>query len=415
MITSIAGRHASAQAPTQERGVATSPANSGIARAAIVMRAALLVLLTALLAACQTVVPRSSGPQVTAPPATDTAVTPGLPVDTERHRVALLVPQSGPDAAVGESIANATTMALLDSRSDRVRITIYDTATGAAAAAQAAINDGNRLILGPLLADDVRAVQPIARAANVPLISFSNDSSIAGNGTYLLGFEPGQAVSRVVAHARAAGMTRFGAMVPRTVYGERALAAMRRAVTEAGGTLVMVEQYERSATAIAGAARRIGSGGAIDALLIADSGQTAIRAVPLLRTAGATSARILGTELWNTETALSGSAPLRGAWYASVADGLFGQMATRYRERYGATPYRIASLGYDAVLLTVRMSRDWRPGTNFPQNRLFAEEGFGGIDGIFRFDTRGIAVRALEVTEVRQGGVAVVDAAPTRW
>jgi len=63
----------------------------------------------------------------------------------------------------------------------------------------------------------------------------------------------------------------------------------------------------------------------------------------------------------------------------------------------------------------VRMTRDWRPGAPFPQNRLMAGDGFGGIDGIFRFDSRGIAQRALEVSEVRAGGFAVVDAAPTAW
>ena len=365
-------------------------------------------------AACQTVVPRTEAP-VTPPPVVTGPTTPGLPSDTERHRVALLVPQTGPDAPVGTSIANATMLALLDSRSDRVRITTYDTGAGAAAAAQRAIADGNKLILGPLLADDVRAVQPIARAANVPLISFSNDSSVAGNGTYLLGFEPGQAVNRVVAHARAQGVTRFGALAPRSTYGERAMAAMRTAVTTAGGTLVAAESYDRSATGLSGAARRLGTAGQMGAVLIADSGSTAIRAVPLLRAAGGTGSRILGTELWNTESTLTANANMRNAWFASVSDGLFGQMAARYRERYGRTPYRIASMGYDSVLLTVRMTRDWRPGTAFPQNRLFAEDGFGGIDGIFRFDSRGIAVRALEVSEVRAGTVAVIDPAPTHW
>ena len=374
---------------------------------------AMATLVTAL-AACQTMVPRTEAP-VTAPIVTQPSVQPGLPVDTERHRVALLVPQTGPDAPVGTSIADAVTLALLDSRSDRVRITTYDTGMGAAAAAQQAIAEGNKLILGPLLAEDVRAVQPIARAANVPLISFSNDSSVAGNGTYLLGFEPGQSVGRVVDHARALGMMRFGALVPRSTYGERALASMRDVVTAAGGTLVASEAYDRSASGLSGAARRLGRAGAMDAVLVADAGQTAIRAVPILRESGATTARILGTELWNTESALSGSAPMRGALFASVSDTLFGQMATRYRERYGRTPYRIASMGYDAVLLTVRLTRDWRPGTAFPQNRLFAADGFGGIDGIFRFDNRGIAVRALEVSEVRAGGFTVVDPAPTRW
>jgi ABC-type branched-subunit amino acid transport system substrate-binding protein len=378
------------------------------------MRLAIVTLFGVALAACQTMIPRSEAPVAT-PTTTQPTATTGLPVDSERHRVALLVPQTGPDAAVGTSIADAVTLALLDSRSDRVRITTYDTGLGAAAAAQQAIADGNKLILGPLLADDVRAVQPVARAANVPLISFSNDSSVAGNGTYLLGFEPGQAVSRVVAHARAAGLTRFGALVPRSTYGERALASMRDAVTASGGTLVAFEPYDRSATGLSGAARRLGRTAGLEAILIADAGQTAIRAVPILRESGATSARILGTELWNTESALSGAAPMRGAWYASVSDTLFGQLATRYRERYGRTPYRIASLGYDAVLLTVRMTRDWRPGTVFPQNRLFASDGFGGIDGIFRFDNRGIAIRALEVSEVRAAGVTVIDPAPTQW
>ncbi len=374
-----------------------------------------MAVLGMMLAACQSVVPRTQGPADTGQIPVPTNPNPGLPVDVERHRIALLVPQTGPDAPVGVAIANATTMALLDSRSDRLRITIYDTATGAAAAAQQAVADGNRLILGPLLSDDVRAVQPIARAANVPLISFSNDSSVAGNGTFLLGFEPGQAVTRVVGHAREQGMSRFAALVPRSVYGERALAAMRTAVTTAGGTFPTFEYYDRSATGLTGAARRLARTGGFDAVLIADSGQTAIRAVPLLRQGGATSARILGTELWNTEAALAGNAPMRGAWFASVSDGLFGQLATRYRERYGNAPYRLASLGYDSVLLTIRVARDWRPGTVFPQARLFQEDGFAGIDGIFRFDTRGVAVRALEVSEVRAGGFAVINAAPTRW
>jgi branched-chain amino acid transport system substrate-binding protein len=387
---------------------------SGLRQAGGVIRNAFMLVMAATLAACQTLVPRTDAP-VAPPTVAQPDIAPGLPVDTERHRVALLVPQTGPDAPVGTSIANAVTLALLDTRSDRVRITTYDTGMGAAAAAQQAIADGNKLILGPLLADDVRAVQPIARAANVPLISFSNDSSVAGNGTYLLGFEPGQSVGRVVGHARGAGLLRFGALVPRSTYGDRALASMREAVEAAGGTLVASESYDRSATGLSGAARRLGRAGEMDAVLIADAGQTAIRAVPLLRESGARTSRILGTELWNTESALGGSAPMRGAWFASVSDGLFGEMATRYRERYQRTPYRIASMGYDAVLLTVRMTRDWRPGTIFPQNRLFAEDGFGGIDGIFRFDNRGIAVRALEVSEVRAGGVAVIDAAPTQW
>jgi len=366
-----------------------------------------------LLAACQ-VVPKSNGPATPPPPANpDDNVGPGLPTDTDRHRVALLVPQTGPNADVGTAIANATTLALLDSRTERVRITTYDTALGAAAAARQAVADGNKLILGPLLSEDVTAVAPIAREAKVPVLSFSNDSGVAGNGVFIMGFVPGQSVERVVAFSRAKGHQRFGALVPKNVYGDRSAAAFRAAVAQAGGTLVSVESYDRSATALTGAARRLANAGAMDAVLIADSGGNAIRAVPVIKTTG--NKQILGTELWNTDAALGSNAVMRGAWFASVSDGLYGQLAAKYRTRFGKAPYRLASLGYDSVLLTVRIARDWKPGTNFPANRLLAADGFGGIDGIFRFSNRGIAERALEVSEIGAGGFRVVDPAPTKW
>ena len=114
-------------------------------------------------------------------------------------------------------------------RGQNIRVTTYDTAAGAAAAAQKAIADGNKLILGPLLADDVKAVAPIGRAAKVPLISFSNDTSVAGNGTYIMGFVPTQSVERVVFYARSRGLTTFAGLVPNGTYGQRASQAMIRA------------------------------------------------------------------------------------------------------------------------------------------------------------------------------------------
>lgn len=375
------------------------------------LRGLATLALGGLLAACQ-VVPKTAGPPPP-PPSGGETIEPGLPTDTDRHRVALLVPETGRNADVGTAIANATTMALLDTRTEKLRITTYDTALGAAAAARQAVADGNKLILGPLLSEDVAAVAPIARAAKVPVLSFSNDSAVAGNGVFIMGFVPGQSVERVVAYARSKGHTRFGALVPKNVYGDRSVAAFRAAVKAAGGTLVAVESYDRSATALSGAARRLANAGEMDAVLIADVGGNAVRAVPVLRDTG--DKQILGTELWNTDASLGTSPVMRGAWFASVSDGLYGQLATKYRQRYGKAPYRLASLGYDSVLLTVRIARDWKPGTNFPVTRLLAADGFGGIDGIFRFDNRGIAIRALEVSEVGAGGFRVIDPAPAKW
>lgn len=368
-----------------------------------------------LLAACSTVIPR--GPVVPAerPVAADTrpdTVEAGIPRDTARNRVALLVPLSGSNAGVGQSIANATMLAVLDTGTDKVRITNYDTAGGAAAAARRAIAEGAQLILGPLLADDVRAVAPIARAASVPVLSFSNDSSVAGSGAYLMGYAPTQSIERVVAYARGRGVSTFAAVVPNGVYGERASTAFLRAVETAGGQVVSMQTYGRVAGGVAGAVSRLGAKAPYDAVLIADNGATAAAAAPLIRRGGGGRTHLLGTELWNSEAGLAAKPSLSGAWFASVSNTLYRQYATKYRTRFGASPYRLSSLGYDAVLLTVRIARDWPVGRPFPEAKLRDPDGFSGIDGAFRFGRDGIAERALEVQEVRGSALVTVSPAP---
>lgn len=336
-----------------------------------------------------------------------------LPPEEMRNRVAVLVPTSGSNAGVGQSIANAANLALLDAGGERIRITVYDTARGgAAAAANQALADGNGLFLGPLLAEDVRAVAPIARRADVPVISFSNDSSVAGNGVYLMGFTPGQSIARVVGHARNAGLDRFGALAPANVYGRRASDAMVGAVEDQGGRLIAMQSFDGGPAAVRTAVARLYAQGEYDAVLIADGGRGAATAAPLLKSGPNARVRLLGTELWATETGLGRTPALRGAWYASVGDSMFNQLRTRYRTRFGANPYRLASLGYDAVLLTVRIAKNWRLGRPFPERELRDPTGFAGVDGAFRFTASGIAERSLEVREVTATGTIVVSPAP---
>lgn len=377
---------------------------------------ALALVATMALAACSTVVPRGpiDGPSRPADRPTQQApeIETGIPRDTARNRVALLVPLSGGNAGVGQSIANATMLALLDTGNDKVRITNYDTATGAAAAASRAIADGAQLILGPLLADDVRQVAPVARAAGVPVLSFSNDTGVAGQGTYVMGYAPAQSVERVVAYARSRGVTSFAGLVPNGLYGERASTAFLRAVESGGGQVVSLQTYARAPGAVAAAATRVAAKAPYGAVLIADGGTTAAAAAPLAKR-GSPAAHVLGTELWNTEAGIAARPQLAGAWYASVSNGLYRQFAGKYRARFATGPYRLASLGYDAVLLTIRIARDWPVGARFPESRLRDSGGFAGLDGAFRFAPNGVAERALEVQELRGGQTVVVSPAPS--
>jgi ABC-type branched-subunit amino acid transport system substrate-binding protein len=373
-------------------------------------RQAIALLAATLLAGCQAVPGGPVGPPP--PPEQPSAAT--LPADQLRHRVALLVPLSGPNAQVGESIANATTMALLDTNAANLRITTYDTAAGPSAAATRAIADGNKLILGPLMGDEVAAVAQVARPSRVPIISFSNDAGVAAPGAYVMGSLPSQSIVRTVRYARAHGANRFAALIPEGEYGQRAEAALRTAVPEAGGALTSVETYSRTNTSVISAARRLKAKGGFDAVLLADSGRISALAAPALR-GGKAPVKLLGTELWGGDPVVSSTSALTGALFSAVSDSRYRQFAESYKTRFGAQPYRLATLGYDSVLLTLRVARDWRPGAPFPIARLGDRGGFLGLDGPFRFGPGGVVERAFEVNEVRPGGVTVVSPAPTRF
>lgn len=372
----------------------------------------------AVLAGC-TVVPKA--PTSAPPPApTPPPVQSDIPVDTERHRVALLVPVTGPNAGVGQAIANAANMALLDTGAKNLRVTTYDTSTNPGEAARRAITDGNQLILGPLLADDIPAVSGIAKGARIPVISFSNDEQAANKDVFVMGNLPGQSVTRTVQYARSQGVSSFAALVPKGDYGDRTSTALLAAVRAGGGSVVALEPYDRSAASIASAALRVKSKGGFDALLIADSGSLSARAASAFKgSARSTGARVLGTELWSGERELTTSPALAGAWFATVSDQRFGQFSKSYRARFGAQPFRIATLGYDAVLLTLRVARDWKPGARFPAETLRDPKafpgGFLGVDGAFRFTRSGLVERALEVREVQAGTVKVISPAPGKF
>ena len=376
----------------------------------ILKRGLAVLSLSLVLAACQ-VVP-SSGPVTTTGPVgpSDTA----LPGDDGRHRIALLVPLSGSNAEVGQSIANATTMALLDTNANNLRITTYDTNAGAADAATRAVADGNKLILGPLMRENVDPIAARARPAGIPLISFSNDLSVAAPDIYVMGHAPEQSVARTIAYARSRGARRFAALIPDGEYGKRTSAALSQAAAAAGASVTSIEPYNRGNTSIVSAAERLKARGGFDAVLIADGARLSAMAAAVLKTAEPVP-MILGTELWSGESRIASSAAVRGGMFSTVSDGRFRQFSTSYESRFGGQPSRIATLGYDAVLLTLRIARDWTPGSNFPTGKMLASDGFLGLDGPFRFHSNGTGERAMEVRQVGNDSVTVIDAAPARF
>jgi branched-chain amino acid transport system substrate-binding protein len=347
------------------------------------------------------------------------------PVSSGPVKVALLLPLSAPGetANIGKALKNAAEAALLDAGSRNIELITKDTrgnADGARVAANAALNDGAGLILGPLLSSEVKAVKPIAGQRGVPVIAFSSVASVAGNGVYLMSFLPSEEVSNLVRYAKQQGITNIAAMVPQSAYGSTAEQALNSAAGQHGLQIVAMDRYPRNAGAVSTTSQAVAGKVAnptnnIQGLFVPEGGSMLAAAANALSNAGLSPGRtrMLGTGLWD-DRATTSIALLNGGWYAGVSPALVERFDTRYRQTYGNSPPRIASLAYDAVSLAIIVSKN-APGGRVSQGAITNPEGFKGVNGLFRFRKSGLIQRGLSILEVTSTGPREVAPAPSRF
>ena len=344
---------------------------------------------------------------------------PGLPEGTP-VRVGMILPFSSTapgTRALAASMLKAAQLAMFDSGNPRILLMTADDGNGGASAAKAAeqlLAQGAEIIVGPLFGASVSAVAPIARDRAVPVLAFSTERSVAGNGTYLLSFMPQNEVRRVVSYAAANGHRQFAALVPQTAYGDVALTAFQDSVAAARGTVVSLERFAPNAAAVTAPAGLVAKSGA-DAVFIPQGG-TILRAIaPTLSLDGMAreKVKLLGTGLWD-DAGLSREASLQGAWYAAPSPQADAEFIAKYRAAFGVAPAGLANLAYDAMSLVALLAQG-QPYHRFTPAALMDPNGFAGVGGIFRFNADGTSERGLAVLEMNAAGPVVVSPAPTTF
>lgn len=375
-----------------------------------------------LLAACSANVGTGNGPQASLDPAPDAAANKTASRET---KIAMLLPLAGmgPSSAIAKSLKQAGEMALFERDNPSIRLMVKDdggTPEGARAAAEQAQRDGAEIILGPLFARSVSAAAPVARQANIPILAFSNDSRVAGNGVYLMSFLPGPEIDRIVSFAVSRGKRRFAALVPADAYGDTVEPAFRAAIGQHGGTLVHIERYPVSANAMMEPVKRVAeairsaevAGAPVDALFLPGGQDTLPQLAPLISYHGIDPRRVqlLGTGAWDYPN-VGREQVLAGGWYPSPDPRNWQDFSARFARTFGTAPPRLASLAYDAVGLAVALSSA-PPGQRYTAASITNPHGYNGVDGTVSFSANGFSQRQLAVVEIQQYGNSVIDAAP---
>jgi ABC-type branched-subunit amino acid transport system substrate-binding protein len=325
-------------------------------------------------------------------------------------KIALLIPVTGPQKALGTSLQNAAEMSLFDYADDKINLAIYDTQStpaGADIAVQKALQEKASLILGPVFADAVPVVAQAARRNHLNVISFSNSRKIAGNGVFILGFSPEEQVKKILTFAIQRAKKAIAILIPKNSYGTLVEQEISRIRQENPGVSFDIIPYtdSKQASKDLNPLKTL----KFDALFIPEGGPALSALVSSILYVGIPldGVQLLGTGQWDDELVFQNHS-LYGAWIVSPDPKERLTFNAKYKQAYGMPPERIATLAYDAVSMVTVLKRHMSP--NFLSHQALTQSrGFDGIDGVFRFTQDGVAERKLTISEVTSSGLKVLQ------
>jgi hypothetical protein len=337
--------------------------------------------------------------------------------------VALLVPVGSGntgDDVLARSLENAARLAMADLDGVTIDLRVYATAGNpntAASRAQQAVDDGAKIILGPVYAASANAAGVAVADDGVNVLAFSNNPEIAGGNVFVLGPTFDNSARRLIGYAASKGRSRIVAVHSNDVAGQLGLSAIQRAAAGSSAQVVTSVPYELSQQGVVAAVPRIKSavdGAGANAVFMTSTTAGALPLFSQLLPEAGVNSQYIGLTRWDIPRATLDLPGLQGGWFALPDPNRTASFNTRYSSTYGQAPHPIGGLAFDGIAaigaLAAQGNRDALTGKALTQG-----SGFQGATGIFRLRSDGTNDRGLSVATIQGGQVTIVDTAPSSF
>lgn len=378
------------------------------------LRGFVLVVMAFLISACDPALMNGLG--------TGTGIRPG-----QKVQVALLLPKGSADpnlVRLANSAEAAARLAVAElGETAEIDLRFYDTAGDAqqaAGMAVQAVDEGAKIILGPLFAEAANAAGQAISGRGVNILSLSNNVEIAGGNVFVMGNTFQNSADRLVSYARSQGKKRVLIVHARNIAGEAGAKAVQQALLREGLEPAGVEGYEFSQQGVFAAISTIASRhravGADVLLMTADFDGALAPLAQLLPEAGIDPATVQYAGLARFDAQPSGfNLPgINGGWFTLPNPQRIAQFRARYEGAYGAQPHPLAAIAYDGIAAIGASVASGNPEA-LTVAGLTQPNGFQGAAGIFRFRTDGTIQRGLAVATIEDGQVRVISSAPASF
>lgn len=371
---------------------------------------------------------------------------------SDKLRVALLVPLSGPIKPVGESILNVAQMSMFDNKKNNMILRVYDTngtTFGAVKAMKEAIKDGTDVVVGPLFMSETKAIQKLARNNGILVFSLSNEQElINSDNIFVTGSIIEQEIQTLITYMMDNEDTyNYVALMPNTSFGATINKVLREIITGKDGLLIKTDFYEHNDKNLMKKINELisfyeipktlydnfekkkleqklsGSKEELEfkvsdeekiyphSIFIAEGGKNAEQIANLLFVLqrGDKKIQLIGTTKLDGDDNILFNPYLNGTIFVGANPEKYKKFSKNYYEMYRLKPIKITSMVYDLInildLVYERVDNVYMPN----KMKLLDPYGFDGIDGKFRFLPNGLVERKLYVLQFKDGEKIVLD------
>ena len=352
--------------------------------------------------------------------------------DKNATTVSVLLPLSGTWATTGEAFQNATLLALDEHPLAPVRLLFFDTkstAEGTQNAYEWAVSQNSNLILGPIFADEFKAL-PSPSLMNQPVLGFTSDNTLLnGDRASMAVLIPAQ-IHEIVSQNCLSGKRQMAVIGPEGKTGEIVMNALEEALPKYPGmTLEKYALYDANKPDMSEEIQKIlppfinpkkknltekekallatpmEERLSFDSLLMFEDGTKLTQVMSILAFYDVSPAVIPIYALASAKSVKDRS--LNGLLMADLpADTLFTQ---KYKKVFEKAPPRLASLAYDAVGWIAREAEKGPVSLS----TLRKSDDYQGVDGLVRLNSDGTNKRGLRLVRKTSRGVTEVVPAPS--
>ena len=340
---------------------------------------------------------------------------------SEGTNVGLLLPYGSKirgDEALAVSLENAARLAVSDLGYKKIQLLVYATEGNpkiAAQAAKKAVQDGAEIILGPLRSDVANSAAVAVAPLKINVLTFSNNTAIAGRNLFLLGTSFDTISTRLTKYANDVNSREWLLVHPNTKEGEIARDSVISAAKKNNISIVETISFELTTEGVVEAIPEIASlaeTSEVNTIMLTSNSAGALPLLgQLLPEKGIDPKRIkyAGLSRWDVSKQTLKLPGLQGGWFVLPDPLLTKQFDTRYKTIFSQTPHPLASLAYDGIAAIGALQKE---GKNMSSKSLNYSSGFLGVNGLFRFTKKGTNERALSIATIKKSQVIVIDPAP---